>query len=285
MRILYNYANKKFRQAQWLNTLTGKYIAHFDKVYEFGPDDVDPQFRNDHKDIFAYKRGNGCWLWKPYFLCRLLDQCKEGDTIFYCDSGAFFIRNVEPLYDYLDKEKPIFVTDIPLIESCFTKPLCFDIIGGREYKDMNQIQSGYYIFKVCDFTKEFAKKWLDYCCNIDLITPSGIQDFSQLDTYYANNFVSHREDQSILSLLCHINGIKAHRDISQKGLTPKFYMNKHFAYKEPEHNDDTYEYFVYLHRYPTITRLIASRIYLFLHLDKLKKKINKYRLLPKRHED
>lgn len=275
MNILYNYADKKYRQAQWLNTLTGKYIAHFDKVFEFGPHDIDPAFREAHKDIIAYKRGNGLWLWKPYFLCRLLDQCKEGDTIFYCDSGAFFIRNVDPLYELLDKEKPIFVTELPLIESCFTKPLCFDIMGASEYKDMNQIQATFFLVKVCDYTKEFAKKWLDYCCNADLITPSGIQDFSQLDRYYANNFVSHREDQSILSLLCHINGIKAHRDISQKGFNPKFYKNQHFAYREPEHFEDTYKSLVYLHRYPTITGLIASRIYVILHLSRLKKILKK----------
>ena len=276
MKILFNYANEKYRQAQWLNSLTGKYIAHFDKVYEFGPDDIDPMFRAAHKDIFAYKRGDGLWIWKPYFLCRLLEECKEGDTIFYCDSGAFFIRNVDPLYEVLDKEKPIFVTDIPLIESCFTKPLCFDVMGGSEYKDMNQIQGGFILIKVCEYTKVFVKKWLDYCCNIDLISPSGVQDqnWGKIDIYYDKNFVAHREDQSILSLLCHINGIKAHRDISQKGLDPKYYNVKYFAYREPIH-DDTYKSIVYLHRCPNIPRFLALKVYKLLYLDKLKQFLKK----------
>lgn len=274
MRILCNYANEKYRQAQRLNSLTGKYIAHFDKVYEFSPNDIDATFREAHKDIFAYNRGDGLWIWKPYFLCRLLEECKDGDTIFYCDSGAFFIRNVDPLYELLDKEKPIFVTDIPLIESCFTKQICFDVIGGIEYKDMNQIQGGFILIKVCEYTKEFVKKWLEYCCNIDLISPSGVQpqNWGKIDIFYDKNFVSSREDQSILSLLCHINGIKAHRDISQKGFDPKSYYNKYYAYREPKH-DDTYKSIVYLHRCPNIPTLIARRVYYNLHLNKLKQKI------------
>lgn len=278
MKILFNYANEKYRQVQRLNTITGKYIANFDKVYEFGPDDVDPTFREAHKDIFAYERGDGLWLWKPYFLCRLLDQCKEGDTIFYCDSGAFFIRNVDPLYELLDKEKPIFVTDNPLIESCFTKPLCFDVMGASEYKDMNQIQATYFLVKVCDYTKAFAKKWLDYCCNIDLISPSGVQnqDWGKIDSYYDRNFVSHREDQSILSLLCHICGIKAHRDISQRGFDPKSFYNNYYAYREPDHADDTYKSIVFLHKCPTISRLFVERIISLLHLREIKKYLRNF---------
>lgn len=35
MKILINYADKQYEPARKWNTLTGKYIAKFDKVYEF----------------------------------------------------------------------------------------------------------------------------------------------------------------------------------------------------------------------------------------------------------
>lgn len=42
MKILINYADKQYEPARKWNTLTGKYIAKFDKVYEFSPHDIDP---------------------------------------------------------------------------------------------------------------------------------------------------------------------------------------------------------------------------------------------------
>ena len=37
MKILINYADKQYEPARKWNTLTGRYIARFDKVYEYTP--------------------------------------------------------------------------------------------------------------------------------------------------------------------------------------------------------------------------------------------------------
>ena len=39
MKILINYADKQYEPARKWNTLTGRYIARFDKVYEYTPND------------------------------------------------------------------------------------------------------------------------------------------------------------------------------------------------------------------------------------------------------
>lgn len=49
MKILINYADKQYEPARKWNTLTGKYIAKFDKVYEFSPHDIDPSFGKQSK--------------------------------------------------------------------------------------------------------------------------------------------------------------------------------------------------------------------------------------------
>lgn len=67
MKILINYADKQYEPARKWNTLTGRYIARFDKVYEYTPNDIDQSFAKLHHDILSQKRGNGLWLWKPYF--------------------------------------------------------------------------------------------------------------------------------------------------------------------------------------------------------------------------
>lgn len=91
MKILINYADKQYEPARKWNTLTGRYIARFDKVYEYTPNDIDQSFAKLHHDILSQKRGNGLWLWKPYFVNKALSDCSDGDIIFYCDSGSFFI--------------------------------------------------------------------------------------------------------------------------------------------------------------------------------------------------
>ena len=161
MKILINYANQRFERARRLNSWSGRHIAHFDRVCAFGPDDVDPDFRRAHAEIFAYERGNGLWLWKPYFICKVIDECSDGDYIFYLDSGAFFMRDPSPLYALVTDDNPIFVTDNPLLESCWTKPSCFDRMDAHAFRDTNQIQATYILFKVNGYTRAFFRRYLD----------------------------------------------------------------------------------------------------------------------------
>lgn len=148
MNILINYADSKYESARRWNTLTGKLFGKFDKIYEFGPNDIDSRFKEEHKDIFSIKRGNGCWLWKSYLLHKVINNSSDGDIIMYLDSGAFFIRDPRKLFKFVSNENPIFVTDIPLIESNWTKPECFDIMDAWQFANTNQIQSGYIIIYV-----------------------------------------------------------------------------------------------------------------------------------------
>lgn len=252
MDYLINYANQKYKRVQKINSWTGKHIAKFDKVYSFGPNDIDDDFRITHSNILSYERGNGLWLWKPYFINKVISECQDGDYVFYLDSGAFFIRDPHVLISYIDDCKPLFVTDIPLIESCWTKPSCFEALNANEYADTNQIQAAIVLFKVNGFTRDFFREHLDLCANTDLLIPEGLGKFDRIDRNYGNGFVSHREDQSVFSLLCKKKGIKAHRDITQRGLDPMSFYNPNYAYRVPEHPDDYYKTIVFIHKSPTL---------------------------------
>ena len=56
MDILINYADAKYERSRWWNSFTGKYIAKFDKIYEFHPNDIDTEFSQQYQDILSYKR-------------------------------------------------------------------------------------------------------------------------------------------------------------------------------------------------------------------------------------
>lgn len=241
MNVLINYANEPYRKAQKLNSWTGKHIAGFDKVIEYGPGDVDADFRSSHQDIFSYQRGNGLWLWKSYLFYETLKNLPDGDTLFYADSGAFWIRNAQPIFEIIEREE-IYVSAIPLIERQFTKRYLFDKIGldYGEYGDMNQIQGGFVGAKKTRRTLSFFREWLDDCCRIDLICPDRYLEGS-------SDMLTHREDQSILSLLCKKHGIAAHKDPTQCGKVPEQYRYPQMLYRETEAKD-TYPPLLVLHR-------------------------------------
>lgn len=95
-KILISYANAPYQKAQALLCKTAK-KAGFTEWIAYGPEDVDEGFRNAHSDIFSFERGDGLWLWKPYLILKTLNAVKDGNIVFYCDSGACFF-GVPPLY-------------------------------------------------------------------------------------------------------------------------------------------------------------------------------------------
>lgn len=264
---LFNYANSDFRMAQKVNSWAGKYIAHFDEVISFGPQDIDAEFRETHKEMLSAKRLNGYALWKSYFIQRMIENSKDGDYLFYLDSGAFFIRDVRLLLPYITENNPILVTDIPLMECNWTKPSCIEYFHAEHLRYTNQIQSGYIFFVVNEYTRAFFREYLDVCQSTQLLVSEGLGKYDEVMEDYGDRFVSHREDQSILSIMCKLRGIKAHRDLSQQGFNPMSFYNPHYLYYEPEHPDDNYPTMVFLHKAPNPfnpipwARYVKSKVY------------------------
>lgn len=266
MKILINYADSKYKKTQKLNTFTGINIGGFDKVYSFGPEDIDQEFINNNKYIFNNRRGNGLWLWKPYFIDKVMSQANEGDIIFYCDSGSFFYRNVKDVIKILENGEKILVSDIPLIESCFTKPSCFEIMkcDYNKLKNTNQIIATYFIAICCDETKRFVKEWLKLCQDVRLISPEKNENRNDKDI---SSFFEHREDQSILSLLCKKYGIKPHRDLSHRGIYPETYYNPLYTFSLTNHKDK-YKPVLYLHKLEKINFINLFKQILKLNIKK-----------------
>lgn len=121
--------------------------------------------------------------------------------------------------------------DIPLLESCFTKPECFNIMEceTENIKFSNQIIATYFIIKVCDKSRRFVKEWLDYCCQEKLLSPAGLKKNETPTNYMGSNFVSHREDQSIFSLLCKNIRFSLIRIYLKEDMTLKV-IDLHFMY-------------------------------------------------------
>lgn len=216
---LISYADSNYKKAQKLLSRSAK-MAGFDNIIEYGPDDIPSDFRKLHQDIFAYKRGDGLWLWKPYLIKATLDNLANGDILFYCDSGAFFIRKPDAILNKL-KDQDIWVSALPLKEKQFTKKECFELMGCSDsyYHESVQISGTFIAFKKTSFVMAFVSEWLAWCSQIRIIAP--VDDYeNELDC-----FIAHREDQSVLSILCKKHGLRAWSDPSQYGRLPEKYHN------------------------------------------------------------
>lgn len=258
MKILINFANGGYYKAQKLNSWSGKRIAKFDKVYSFSSEDIDEDFYFQHQKILDERRGSGLWLWKPYFINKILNMCEDGDIVFYCDSGAVFIRNIEELINSMKIEEDIWVSDNPLLECCFTKKRCFELMGcvGEKYEYSNQVQATYLMLRCSKQSKQFVREWLNYCCNIEILW----SEFNiKLNQNEPLQFVSHREDQSVLSLLSKKYGLTIHRDPSQRGVVQTSFYNPLYAFKRTHHSD-TYKTTIFLHKSGSVSVLHIIKI-------------------------
>jgi hypothetical protein len=223
MIIAINYANAAYKKQQRLNTKTAYLFGKVDKVYSFSPEDIDKNFYEQNKNILSYKRGGGCWLWKPYIILSVLAQIQFGDYLIYVDSGAFYIRNIRKLIQKMDDAKQdIFITETPLIECQWTKKMTFEKMDA--YNELirysNQIMSGFIIVKKTEQSISFIKKWFDLCQDADILIPK------EKDDYEDYMYIAHREDQSILSILAKKEGIIPFSDPSDYGKFPNQYLSK-----------------------------------------------------------
>ena len=194
-----NYADKNFNDARRLNTKTA-YRHGADRVFEFYPTDIDNEFYKKNKYILNQKRGNGCWLWKPYFVNKVLNGCEDGDWVIYSDAGLYFRRNIHKFINEAEKEGTDLITqNTKFLERQYTKRIVFIKLGMDlpEYTDSIQ-RNGIIAVKKTAENVRLVGEWLLYCQDPDIMTES------EAEKDYPNypDFVAGREDQSVLSLLC-----------------------------------------------------------------------------------
>lgn len=213
MVVLINYADKHFRTAQRLNSKTAIETGKFDKVISYSPKDIDRDFYRNNSHILKHKRGNGYWLWKPYFIKNTLEKLNEGDYLFYCDSGAFFLNPVTPLIDLSVKsEQDIIPFELTHTEKLWTKRDTFVLMGcdSPEFTDTPQRLCGYFLMRKTEFSTRFINEFLLNALDERKITE--IENTCGLSNY--QGFRAHRHDQSIFSLLTKKYGLESYPDIA-----------------------------------------------------------------------
>jgi len=218
MKILYNYAHNKFLNSQERCTKTGYDVGLFDKVYQFRYDDIDLEFKNTNKFILSQNRGAGYWLWKYYFAVKLLndDTIKEGDYIFYADSGSHFIDSIDKIIDVMERDKtPIITFRQNHLAYIWTKRDMFLLMDADtpKFTHTGQRVGGWFLFKKDDFNRKFFKECLAYSCDPRILTDIP----NQLGIPNYPGFRDHRHDESLISIMSKKYDLFPYRNPSQHG--------------------------------------------------------------------
>lgn len=217
MNLFITYSDDTYAPAKRLCARMAKWAGRFDRVIAYGPADIDEAFRKAHAETFAIRRGAGLWLWKPYILLKTLtERAQDGDVVFYADAGAFFIRPFRHILQTMKQD--IWVSHIPLAEKQYTKRETFVLMKceGAAYEETPQAQGGFVGIRKSAQSVAFVKEWLTYACNYRILSATPNPLYPERE-----DFQAHREDQSILSLLCKKHHIATHPDPTQYALFPE----------------------------------------------------------------
>jgi len=216
MYVFVTASNLYYKQVRDYLAESAKCCGGFDRVLCYDVDSmIDEDFKKANAQILGEKRGAGLWLWKVYFIEKAFrEECKDGDILFYCDAASYFFRSAKPLLDSIKQD--MFAVNVPYKEEEYTKREAFEILGlhGDNYEKTRQFHASFMGFKKNSFTERFINEWLTLCQNKELLC-------GLLDKYKQTaNFIDHRFDQSIFSLLCKKYKIKPSPDPSQWGINP-----------------------------------------------------------------
>ena len=196
-----SYGDSKYEKQLEFNGKSAFEFAKADEFYGYTPNDIDEDFKKKNEYILSKGRGNGYWLWKPYFLYKTLtEKLNYGDFLIYSDAAIIYVDLAQKLVDFLnEKNVDMYLHRLPHLERQYTKRDAFILLGvdAPFYAETGQFNAAFQIYRKTKFTEFFLKEYLYYAQDKRIITDDGNE--MGVDNY--EGFRDHRHDQSILSLL------------------------------------------------------------------------------------
>jgi hypothetical protein len=210
------FADERFRNAQ--QRLVASAIRHgVDHIHATSMVDLrKSDFYAENRATLEMSRGAGYWLWKPYFILRVLNEVKAGDFVLYMDSAAELTGPVGPLADVCSSAGGVLLFRHHTWQNKFwTKRDCFVLMGcdREKYYEADQVNAAFSGYIAGPAAICFVEEWLLHCKQ-----PRKLTDIpSECAEPELPEFLEHRHDQSICSLLAGLTDRYLYRDPSQTG--------------------------------------------------------------------
>ncbi len=259
MKVAINYANEGYKKAQKINTKTAYKYGKFDKVVEYSREDINKEYLELHKNILCNMRGDGYWIWKPYIIKDALSKLEEGDYLFYCDSGAIFVKSIDYLINALnDSGQDIMLFETPFIEWQWSKSDVleyFNVSLNTSILHSCQRLGGYILIRKTKYSVTFFDRYFDICHSEDNLLTDILSESDN-----EKQIIENRHDQSILSILSKLYGLRPFRDPSEYGKHPKAYKSfmdymspdKNILYQFNDYSNSDYPQIIWGHRSGTV---------------------------------
>lgn len=226
-KIFLTFADSRLKKSLTRVAQEATEMGIYSSVLTLTESDLSPTFIARFKDkLNSSVRGFGYWCWKPQIIKQTLEGMEDGDLLQYCDVGCHLnIGGKDRLLQYFDilakdsigliafqakiPSAPFKYDGRPLLDlrdKFWIKGDLLDYFGVRNRLDVIDTQTigaGILFLRKTKTAMEVIDEWLNvYDTNFSLVddSPSLSQNL--------NNFIEHRHDQSIFSILCKLRGVE-----------------------------------------------------------------------------
>lgn len=170
-------------------------------------------------------RGYYWYMWKPYVIYKNLKKLKNGDILFYCDSGMKIntsnttINRFKELVDIVSNEDKCptgivtFITTGPpeeRYEYMYNTVYVFEhfnVLNDTNITHTQQNQAGVNMIFKSEKSMKIIEEWYNYAVNNPELFVGDLRVFSNTKRTQMNGFRDHRHDQSIWSVHTKLNKV------------------------------------------------------------------------------
>jgi len=169
-----------------------------------------------HPDIMSNARGAGYWLWKPWIILDTLRSVPDGTIVLYTDVAMTIVGDLSPLLA-LANDYPIvlFERRHEALQRTCTKRDCFVLLDADDPRhwDVPQLMGGVQLYRAGAAARDFVAQVFDACSDPRVLTDiENVMGRPNLP-----EFLYHRHDQSVLTILARRNELPVFPDPTQFG--------------------------------------------------------------------
>lgn len=213
---LVTYASPAFEVRRRILHLSARFAADIRQTSAWNNSRVqEAGFSSLCPNISLTERGGGWWAWKPFVISQELETMPAGEWLLYCDVGRnhpfkVFDRPLCRLISWARAHSQFCLPGV-LIPWCgpmsrWTKRDAFTLTDSDwpEIHSSIPIQASFSLWQSGPESRAFVRQWMDWCSDRRLVS----DDANTLPLNNLPDFVEHRHDQSLLSLLCFKRGVQ-----------------------------------------------------------------------------
>ena len=170
-------------------------------------------------------RGYYWYMWKPYVIYKNLKKLKDGDILFYCDSGMkintsnITINRFNELVNIVTNKDKCPTGVVTFITTGSPKDRFeymyntvyvfehFNVLNDTNITHTQQNQAGVNMIYKTDKSMEIIEKWYNYAVTNPELFVGDLRVFPKTKRTQMNGFRDHRQDQSIWSVHAKLNNV------------------------------------------------------------------------------